>query len=83
MHAVFITYTSSVDRADLREPYTQYAQTLDDGRIEHPDRTLRGQRGAEWPDAWACRGRERGHIGQASMAALPRRGGRQGRRLSR
>ncbi len=33
MHAVFITYTSSVNREDLREPYTQYAQALADGRI--------------------------------------------------
>jgi hypothetical protein len=33
MHAVFITYTTSVDREHLREPYTQYAQTLADGRI--------------------------------------------------
>ena len=33
MHAVFITYTSSVKREDLREPYTQYAQALAGGRI--------------------------------------------------
>ncbi len=33
MHAVLITYTSTVDRENLREPYTQYAQALADGRI--------------------------------------------------
>ncbi len=33
MHAVFITYTSSEKREDLREPYTQYAQTLAGGHI--------------------------------------------------
>ena len=33
MYAVFITYTSSVNREELRAPYTQYAQALADGRI--------------------------------------------------
>ncbi len=33
MHALFITYTSSVNREDLREAYTQYAQALANGQI--------------------------------------------------
>ena len=33
MHALFITYTSSVSREDLHAPYTQYAQALAVGRI--------------------------------------------------